>query len=54
MCTWICHPRLTFSSRGCSGHPNFELVRADVVEPFMVEVDQVSINEFLVDIRRLC
>ncbi|KAK4705795.1 UDP-glucuronate decarboxylase, partial [Phenoliferia sp. Uapishka_3] len=24
-----------------SGHPNFELVRADVVEPFMVEVDQI-------------
>ncbi|KAK4058882.1 hypothetical protein OIO90_000328 [Microbotryomycetes sp. JL221] len=23
------------------GHPNFELVRADVVEPFMVEVDQI-------------
>lgn len=24
------------------GHPNFELVRADVVEPFMVEVDEVN------------
>ncbi|SCZ95785.1 BZ3500_MvSof-1268-A1-R1_Chr8-1g09796 [Microbotryum saponariae] len=23
------------------GHPNFELVRADVTEPFMVEVDQI-------------
>ena len=23
------------------GHPNFELVRHDVVEPFMIEVDQV-------------
>ncbi|KAI5477833.1 dTDP-glucose 4,6-dehydratase [Pseudohyphozyma bogoriensis] len=23
------------------GHPNFELVRADVVEPFLIEVDQI-------------
>lgn len=24
-----------------AGHPNFELVRADVVEPFMVEVSEI-------------
>lgn len=24
-----------------TGHPNFELVRADVVEPFMIEVDEI-------------
>jgi hypothetical protein len=26
------------------GHPNFELVMHDVVEPYMMEVDEVSSN----------
>jgi hypothetical protein len=29
------------------GHPNFELVRGDVVEPLLVEVDQVRPPPFL-------
>ncbi|PSS36868.1 hypothetical protein PHLCEN_2v1296 [Hermanssonia centrifuga] len=28
------------------GHPNFELVRHDVVEPFMIECDRESISSF--------
>ena len=27
------------------GHPNFEMVRHDVVEPFLIEVDRESANE---------
>lgn len=27
-----------------SGHPNFELVRGDVVEPHLIEVDQVRLK----------
>ena len=28
------------------GHPNFELVRHDVVEPFMIEVDRTPLHSF--------
>lgn len=35
------------------GHPNFELVRHDVVEPFMIEVDRESISYFAMTVRTI-
>ncbi len=41
----LCPNPLLISWRACSsfriGHPNFELVMHDVVEPFMIEVDEI-------------
>jgi UDP-glucuronate decarboxylase len=34
-------PRLSLQVSHWNGHPNFEMVRHDVVEPFMIEVDQI-------------
>lgn len=33
-------PKLIFQVSHWVGHPNFEMVRHDVVEPFLIEVDR--------------